>query len=96
MRAAERTIAVTLNFPNASRSYDETRNLVRFWGSDSALEVCFFIEANALCKLMPRTTVMEADCLDAFDTARERIVEAARKVYTRGRPGPYLLAAADF
>lgn len=38
---------MTLNFPNASRSYDETRNLIRFWGYDSALEICFFIEARA-------------------------------------------------
>jgi hypothetical protein len=87
---------LALNFPNASRSYDETRNLVRFWGYDSALEICFFIEVGALCKLMPQTKNMEADCLEAFDTAREHIFEAARKVYARGRCGPYLLAAADF
>lgn len=87
---------MTLSFPNASRSYDETRNLVRFWGYDSALEICFFIEASALCKLMPRTATMEADCLEAFDMARERILEVARKVYSRRDCGPYLLAAADF
>jgi len=87
---------MTLNFPNASRSYDETRNLVRFWGYDSALEICFFIEASALCKLMPQTGNMEADCLETFDAARERILEAARKTYARGRCGPYLLTAADF
>lgn len=87
---------MTLNFPNASRSFDETRNLVRFWGYDSALEVCFFIEVGALCKLRPQTMKMEADCLETFDAARERIFEAARKVYARGRQGPYLLGAADF
>ena len=88
--------AMTLNFPNASRSYDETRKLVRFWGYDSALEICFFVEASALLKLISETGNMEADCLDSFDAARERIIEAARKVYARGRDGPYLLAAADF
>lgn len=87
---------MTLNFPNASRSYDETRNLVRFWGYDSALEICFFVEAAALVKLMPEPKDLDADCLDAFDAARERIIEAARKVYVRGRRGPYLLAATDF
>ena len=46
---------MTLNFPNASRSYDARRNLVRFWGYDSALEVSFLVEAGALCKLMPQT-----------------------------------------
>jgi len=87
---------VTLNFPNASRSYDETRNLVRFWGYDSALEISFFVEASALCKLMPQTRNLESDCLEAFDAAREHILEAARKVYARGRRGAYLLAASDF
>lgn len=87
---------MTLNFPNTSRSYDETRNLVRFWGYDSALEICFFIEAGALCKLVPQTGSLEADCLGTFDAARERILDAARRVYTRGRRGPYLLSAADF
>ncbi len=92
---------MTLNFPNASRSFDERRNLVRFWGYDSALEVCFFIEVGALHKLLPQTQRMDAewmgaDCLDAFDSARERILEAACKVYSRRRPGPYLLGAEDF
>lgn len=87
---------MTLSFPNASRSYDEKRNLVRFWGYDSALEVCFFIEASALCKLTPGTSGMDTDCLETFDAARERIFEAARKVYSRKSRGPYLLAAADF
>jgi hypothetical protein len=92
---------MTLNFPNASRSYDETRHLVRFWGYDSTLEISFFIEAGALCKLMPQAGSLEAgsleaDCLESFDAARERIFDAARRVYARGRQGPYLLAAADF
>ena len=30
---------MTLDFPNESRSYDAKRNLVRFWGYDSALEI---------------------------------------------------------
>lgn len=87
---------MTLSFPNASRSYDETRHRVRFWGYDSTLEICFFVEAGALCKLMPQSGSLEADCLGTFDASRERILEAARKVYTRGRHGPYLLSAADF
>jgi hypothetical protein len=87
---------MTLNFPNASRSYDETRHLVRFWGYDSALEICFFVEAGALHKLMPQGGALEADCLETFDAVRERVLDAARKAYTRGRPGPYLLAASDF
>ena len=92
---------MALIFPNASRSYDERRNLVRFWGYDSALEVCFFVEVDALHKLLELTQQNDsdwkgADCLDAFDRARERIEEAAIKVYTRRHPGPYLLVAEDF
>lgn len=92
---------MTLNFPNASRSYDETRHLVRFWGYDSALEICFFVEAGALVKLRPRTggrdaASLEANCLETFDAARERILEAARRAYAPGRRGPFLLSAADF
>lgn len=87
---------MTLNFPNASRSYDEARNLVLFWGYDSALEICFFLDASALLKLVPETKNLDADCLEAFDAARERIFDAARKVYSRRRRGPYFLSASDF
>jgi hypothetical protein len=87
---------MTLNFPNESRSYDAKKNLVRFWGYDSALEVPFFVEGVALCKLKPETKTVEAGYLDAFDAQRDRIHETARKVYSRTRKGSYLLAAADF
>ena len=43
----------TLSFPNFSRSFDETRNRVRFWGYDSAIEISFFVEAAAVQKLVP-------------------------------------------
>lgn len=87
---------MTLNFPNGSRSYDERRNLVRFWGYDSALEIPFFVEVSALYKLNPQTRNVEAGYLEAFDAARDRIHETARKVYSRTGEGAYLLAAADF
>ena len=51
---------MTLNFPNGSRSYDAKRNLIRFWGYDSALEISFFLEVSALCKLNPQTRNVEA------------------------------------
>jgi hypothetical protein len=87
---------MTLNFPNQNRSYDATRNRIRFWGHDSALEIAFFVEASALSKLDPQARNVEAELLDAFDGARDRIHETARKVYSRARNGAYLLAAADF
>jgi hypothetical protein len=87
---------MTLNFPNESRSYDSTRNLIRFWGYDSALEISFFVETNALNKLDPVARSVEAEYLEAFDAARDQIHETARKVYSRTRKDAYLLAAADF
>lgn len=87
---------MTLNFPNESRSYDATRNRIRFWGHDSALEISFFVEVQALYKLNPQTRDVEAGYLEAFDAVRDRIHATARKVYSRARQGAYLLAAADF
>jgi hypothetical protein len=40
--------AMALNFPNGSRSFDARRDLIRFWGYDSALEISFFVEMSAL------------------------------------------------
>jgi hypothetical protein len=87
---------MTLKFPNESRSYDARRNVVRFWGYDSALEISFFVEASALRKLSPHTAAMEAGYLEAFDTARDQIHESARKAYSRAHKGAYLLAVSDF
>ena len=87
---------MTLNFPNGNRSYDARRNLIRSWGYDSALEISFFVEVSALYKLNPQTRNVEAGYLEAFDAARDRIHETARKVYSRNRQGAYLLAAVDF
>ena len=87
-----------LNFPNPSRSFDATRNRVRFWGYDSAIEVSFFVEADALRKLCPEMSNVEAGLLKAFDAARKRIHEVADKVYVPGRKGSfaYILRAKDF
>lgn len=87
---------MTLQFPNGSRSYDAKRNLIRFWGHDDALEISFFMEVSALYKLRPKTRNEEDGYLEAFDAGRDRIHATARKVYSRGRKGAYLLAAADF
>lgn len=87
---------MTLNFPNESRIYDAKRNLIRFWGYDSALEISFFMDVSALYKLNPQMRSVEAGYLEAFDAARDRIHEIARKVYSRAPQDAYLLAAADF
>jgi hypothetical protein len=87
---------MTLNFSNPSRSYDETRTCVRFWGYDGALEVTFFMEKDALKRISPGTRQSEAAFLTAFDRNREHILEVASKVYSRGRKGSYTLTASDF
>ena len=87
-----------LSFPNPSRSFDASRSSVRFWGYDSAIEISFFVEADALKTLCPEMSSVETGFLTAFDTARKRIHEVADKVYLRGGKGcySYILAAEDF
>ena len=87
-----------LNFPNPSRSFDAIKNRVQFWGYDSAIEVSFFVEADALQRLCLQMGNGEAECLKAFDGARQQIYDAANKVYKRGDNNAYvyILAAGDF
>ena len=90
--------AVTLDFPNPSRSFDEVRNAVRFIGHDGMFEVRFFVEADALAGPRARTSrteVTEAACLAAFDRARSSIYEVARKLYSRGRQTNYVITIRD-
>jgi Protein of unknown function (DUF1488) len=84
-----------LDFPNASRSYDAARHCIRFWGSDGAMEVSFFLDESALAGLAGPSS-SEASLLQSFDQNRERILKAARKVYERRRKGSYDLFATDF
>lgn len=83
-------------FPNYSRSYDQTRRAVRFWGHDSALEATFFIEEGALRRIQPDARPDESGFLNAFDRNRDVICAAAAKVYVRGSRGTYDLVAANF
>jgi Protein of unknown function (DUF1488) len=76
---------MSLNFPNPSRSYDPDRRRIRFWGHDSAIEVPFFLEENAIFVLYPKTRNTEAGILAAFDAARERIFAVAARVYAPGQ-----------
>jgi hypothetical protein len=89
---------VTLDFPNPSRSFDETRNAVRFIGHDGMFEVPFFIEADALASSITKgggVEAAEATCLVAFDAARRSIHDIARKLYSRGRQTSYIITTAD-
>jgi hypothetical protein len=88
---------MTLNFPNLSRSYDAAGNRIRFWGHDGAIEVPFFLEIGGLLRLYPGTPYTKSRILAAFDAARDRVTEAATRVYSpRRRRSFYVLAAGDF
>ena len=87
---------MSLNFPNASRSYDATRRCVCFWGYDSTFEVPFYVDESALTKLSTPETIDEASSLQVFDENRSRIQQAAGTAYGRQRQKLYRLSAAEF
>jgi len=84
---------MALAFPNPSRSFDPTVNCVRFSGHDSAIEVSFFVELEALEKLYPGLIQLEPQILDAFDTQIDRIHDAAVEVYEKNN-GKYVYTLA--
>jgi hypothetical protein len=86
---------MAISFPNGSRSYDATRQAVRFWGYDRSMERSFFVTAGALNRIQPNLRLDAVDLLRAFDINRERIYAIAAKVYARGCRGSYELCAAD-
>ena len=86
---------MSLGFPNPSRSYDPNRRRIRFWGHDSAMEVPFFIEEDAIFVLYPKTRNTEAAILEAFDSARERIFAVAAKVYAPGQRRSFYSLTGD-
>lgn len=72
-----------LTFPNPSRSYDATRDGVRFWAYDQTMEVVFFVQTGALLKIESKSKMDEDSLLDTFDVNRDRIHRLANKVYSR-------------
>lgn len=92
---------MSLSFPNQSRSFNETKRQVRFWGYDGVLEISFDVEAEALQKmedLSPALAEGEARILEAFDNSLEKIQQVAARAYSRGRRGSYAfkLVVSDF
>jgi hypothetical protein len=88
---------MTLNFPNASRSYEARRNQVLFWGYDRTREVSFLVDGAAIAKLDSSAKPGEDSMLGAFDRALDRIHAVARLAYARRQPQQaYLLASEDF
>lgn len=65
-------------------------------GADSALEIAFQIEFDALRKLGPDVGEGETQMLQAFDRNRAAILKAAVNAYNRHRSNCYRLTAAEF
>jgi hypothetical protein len=86
-----------LRFPNPSRSYDDSKKRICFWGYDSAIEVSFFIDIDTLKLLSPEMSDFESGFLETFDDERDHINAMASKVYREGsnRAYSYILLAAD-
>ena len=76
---------MALAFPNPTRSFDPTVNCVRFSGHDSAIEVSFFLEVDALVKIYPEMILLESEIFDAFDTHIAKIQKAATRAYEQNK-----------
>jgi Protein of unknown function (DUF1488) len=86
---------MAINFPNPIRSYDATRQAVRFWGYDRSMESSFFVTIDALKQMQPNLRADAVDFLRAFDSNSDRIYAIAAKVYARGHRGFCELNVAD-
>jgi hypothetical protein len=95
-REGSSLMRTSLSFPNSSRSYDETRQGVCFWGHDSAFEISFYVGEDALRLMSPQSHLDETALLQVFDANRQRIEDAASKAYARKRQSYYRLSPADF
>ena len=87
---------MSIGFPNRIRSYDARNKRVRFWGHDSAIEIAFFLDEDALYFLTPGLPSGEPAILRAFDANWSRIKDVASKSYSRSRTHAYVLGAKDF
>jgi hypothetical protein len=83
--------AATLTFPNLNRQYDAAMDRISFFGNDGTLEIPFFLKAQALFRLYPRTGANEPAMLAAFDAGRARINEVAGKAFARDKRRFYVL-----
>ncbi len=89
-----------LNFPNASRSFDESKNRICFWGYDKTFEIAFFVGVDVLKKINNKVGSAEAELLSTFDGALSQIYKVATKTYKKGGSGQgrfkVILTANDF
>lgn len=88
---------MTLAFPNPSRTFDDVRSAVCFFGYDGVSEIRFFVEVAVLARgRSPGATISEAQCLVAFDAMRSSIHDVAREAYSNRRINFHTLKTSDF
>lgn len=91
---------MSIQFPNASRSFDESKHRINFWGYDRTIEISFFIEYDALKSFNNKLGNTEAELLSAFDSEIDTIHRVATSVYDRSTKGKgaytFILYAEDF
>ncbi len=87
---------MALQFPNASRIYDATRQCVTFWGHDTMFEVAFHLDNSVLQGFSPHAPKDEEASLRVFDVNRGKIEKAASGVYSRKRARLNHLSSSDF
>lgn len=86
---------MALHFPNSSRNYNAMQRCICFWGHDSAFEVSFHLDEEALREISPYADRDEASLLHVFDVNLARIQEAASVAYSRRRQSFHHLSASD-
>jgi len=82
---------MTLTFPNPSRTYDEAKRGVWFWGYDNTGEITFLVVDRVLMSFDPALGSGEARMLDSFDRHRDEILQIAMDLYAKGRQTLYTL-----
>lgn len=82
---------MALSFPNPSRSYDQARHGVWFWGYDNAREITFLVEDRVLMNFESALGSDEAALLASFDRHRNEILKIAMALYAEGQQTLYTL-----
>ncbi|MFJ4292094.1 DUF1488 domain-containing protein [Cupriavidus sp. NPDC089707] len=82
---------MALSFPNPSRSYDESRHGVWFWGYDNAREISFVVDDRVLMDFDAALGSDEAGLLASFDRHRNEILKMAMALYAEGPQTLYVL-----
>jgi energy-converting hydrogenase A subunit M len=91
---------MSLEFPNSSRSFDNSKSRINFWGYDRTIEVSYFIGADVLQRFSKDLGTQEAELLEVFDAKLDKIRQVAARVYEKSSKGKgaytFILNDGDF